>query len=82
MSLQQRVQALEQRQPAESDAVRFVRFVSASGEPSEPRAFTDHVGWRCVRELGESAEDHRARAASEAREKCVAAAVLFECLLD
>jgi hypothetical protein len=79
MSLLSRVEALEQRQPSDSDMIRFVRFVSAGGEPTEPSAYADHCGWRCDRLAEESAEDHRARAVNAARKHCTRPVVLFEC---
>jgi hypothetical protein len=79
MSLLRRVESLEQRQPSESDVVRFVRFVSAAAEPSEPNAYTDHAGWWCNRNAGESAQAHRDRALNAARQRCARPVVLFEC---
>jgi hypothetical protein len=79
MSLQQRIQALENRKPSELEMVRFVRFVSAAGEPREPLAFTDHAGWRCDRDRGESSEAHQARARAAARLGCAGRVVLFAC---
>jgi hypothetical protein len=80
MSLLRRVESLEQRQPPESDVVRFVRFVSAADASIEPSAYTDHSGWRCDRIAGESAEAHRSRALNAARQRCSGRVVLFECL--
>jgi hypothetical protein len=72
-------ETLEQLQPLQSTMVRFVRFVSAVGEPIEPSAHTDKAGWRCDRNQGESAADHRARAAGELEVRCTGRVVLFEC---